>query len=122
VSVIGLVIRVAADWDVVLVENDPAELGRFMTDDWVYVGPTGPVTKAQIIEWISEGRLAHRSMKVVEQPQARRLGDTVLLTARKRSTGAWEGTCYAADEWISQVWVPSPAGWQCAFSQKTEAG
>ncbi|MEU4193575.1 nuclear transport factor 2 family protein [Kribbella sp. NPDC026611] len=111
---------VAAEWDRVLIGNDAEQVGRFMTDDWVYVGPTGVVTRAEILEWIADGRLAHHSMRVVGGERVAVAGDAVVLTARKASTGSWEGASYAADEWISQVYVPTPAGWRCAFSQKTD--
>ena len=115
------VLAVAGEWDRVLVGNDAEQVGRFMTDDWVYVGPTGVVTRSEILGWIASGRLAHHSMQVVGGERVARAGTTVVLTARKTSTGSWEGTAYSADEWITQVYVRTAAGWQCAFSQKTDA-
>ncbi|MFF0268974.1 nuclear transport factor 2 family protein [Kribbella sp. NPDC004536] len=112
---------VAAEWDRVVVGNDAEVVGAFMADDWVYVSSTGVVTKADITGWIADGRLAHHSMRVVGGERVARVGDAVVLTARKTSTGTWEGTPYSADEWISQVWVETPAGWKCAFAQKSDA-
>ncbi|HET6743299.1 MAG TPA: hypothetical protein VFH76_30370 [Kribbella sp.] len=60
-------------------------------------------------------------MRVVGGERLARIGDVVVLTALKASTGSWEGNPYSAEEWISQVWVETPAGWRCAFSQKTDA-
>ncbi|WP_410789559.1 nuclear transport factor 2 family protein [Kribbella sp. C-35] len=111
----------AAEWDRIVVGNDADEVGSFMADDWVYVDSTGPVTRADIIGWIASGRLAHHSMEVVGEQRVARAGDAVVLTARKTSTGSWEGAAYRADEWISQVWVQTPDGWRCAFSHKTDA-
>ncbi|GAA3097199.1 ketosteroid isomerase-like protein [Kribbella aluminosa] len=112
---------VAAEWDRIVVGNDAQQVGAFMTDDWVYVSSTGPVTKAEIVSWIADGRLAHHSMQVVGGESVARAGDAVVVTARKTSTGTWAGTPYSADEWISQVWVPTQAGWRCAFAQKSDA-
>jgi len=111
----------AAEWDRIVVGNDADEVGSFMTDDWVYVDSTGPVARADILGWIANGRLAHHSMQVDGEQRIAHAGDAVVLTARKTSTGSWEGTSYFADEWISQVWVQTPAGWRCAFSHKTDA-
>lgn len=111
---------VAAEWCRVLVENVPADVGRFMTDDWVYVDSAGFATKAEVIGWIRDGRLAHHSMELVGEAIARRVGDTVLVTGRKRSTGTWDGVPYAADEWITEVYVYTEGSWRCAFSQKTD--
>jgi ketosteroid isomerase-like protein len=113
---------VAAAWDEIVVGNDAELVGSFMTDDWVYVGPSGAVTKADITGWIASGQLAHHSMRVVGGERVARVGDAVVLTARKTSSGSWDGTPYTADEWISQVYVQTPGGWRCAFSQKTDAG
>ena len=111
----------AAEWDRIVVGNDADEVGSFIADDWVYVDSSGAVTRADILGWIANGRLAHHTMQLVSEQRVARAGDAVVLTARKTSTGSWEGTSYSADEWISQVWVLSPEGWRCAFSQKTDA-
>jgi ketosteroid isomerase-like protein len=112
---------VAAEWDRIVVDNDAEQVGSFMTDDWVYVNPAGAAARTDLLSWIADGRLAHHSMRVIGGERVARVGDAVVLTARKASTGTWEGTPYAADEWISQLWVETPAGWRCAFSQKTDA-
>jgi ketosteroid isomerase-like protein len=105
--------------DKVLVGNDAAQIAAFMTDDWVYVGPDGPVPKADIIGWIATGRLRHDSMATVGADRVARAGEAVVVTARKASSGTWDGTPYTADEWISEVYVRTDGGWRCAFSQKT---
>ncbi len=113
---------VSAAWDAALIKNDAALVASFMTDDWVYVGPTGPTPKADIIGWIASGRLVHHRMSVVGAEHLTRAGDTVLRTARKASSGAWDGTPYTADEWITEVYVRAHGTWRCAFSQKTAVG
>jgi ketosteroid isomerase-like protein len=110
---------VSATWDQALISNDAAWVGGFMTEDWVYVGPQGAIPKADLIGWIASGRLAHHSMAAVGDLRVVRAGDTVMLTARKASTGSWDGVPYTADEWISELYVPMDGGWRCAFSQKT---
>ena len=112
---------VSAAWDDALVGNDAARVAAFMTDDWVYVGPEGPTGKADLVEWIASGRLAHHSMTVVGEDRVVRAGDTVLVTARKASSGRWDGTPYTADEWISEVFVHVDGSWRCALSHKTPA-
>jgi ketosteroid isomerase-like protein len=110
---------VSMAWDEALVRNDASLVASFMTDDWVYVGPTGPTPKADIIGWIASGRLRHHRMTVVSADRIRRAGDTVLLTARKASSGAWDGVPYTADEWITEVYVRMNGSWRCTLSQKT---
>jgi len=94
-------------------------MASFMTDDWVYVGPNGPTPKDDLIAWIASGRLVHHTMRPVGADRAVRVGGVVVLTARKASTGEWEGQSYEADEWISEVFVPQADGrWLCALSHK----
>ena len=112
---------VAAAWDEALVGNDAPMVARFMTDDWVYVGADGITSKADIIGWITTGRLTHRSMDVVGADRVAAVGDSVLVTARKASSGTWDGVEYAADEWISEVYVRVDGRWRCALSHKTPA-
>jgi hypothetical protein len=50
-----------------------------------------------------------------------RVGDTVVVTARRSSSGTWDGTPYATEEWISEILVRAPDGrWLAAFTQKSE--
>ncbi|SNT48648.1 Ketosteroid isomerase homolog [Asanoa hainanensis] len=110
---------ISAAWDEALISNDAPLVASFMTDDWVYVGPNGATPKSDIIGWIASGRLTHHTMVVVGTDRAVRAGDAVLLTARKASSGAWDDVPYVADEWISEVYIPSHGRWRCALSQKT---
>lgn len=109
----------SAAWDAALIRNDAPLVAGFMTDDWVYVGPDGPIMKADIIGWIASGRLVHHRMTVVGAERITQAGDIVLITARKTSAGLWDGAPYTADEWITEVCVSSNGSWRCALSQKT---
>ena len=112
----------SAAWDAALVRNDAPLVASFMTDDWVYVGPNGVTSKSDIIGWIASGRLVHHTMVVIGGERVLRAANTVLLTARKKSSGEWDGIPYEADEWISEVFVQVGENWRCALSQKTAAG
>ena len=111
---------VSAAWDEALVGNDAAAVASFMTDDWVYVGPAGITPKTDIIGWIASGRLAHHTMTLVGHDRLARVGDTFVLTARKASSGTWDGSPYTTEEWISELYVREGGRWRCAFSQKSE--
>jgi hypothetical protein len=50
-----------------------------------------------------------------------RAGDAVVVTARKLSSGTWDGVPYEADEWISEVYARVGGRWRCVLSQKTAA-
>jgi ketosteroid isomerase-like protein len=105
--------------DAALVRNDAALVADYMTDDWVYLGPTGATPKADIIGWIASGRLAHHTMAAVADERMIVAPGAVLHTARMVSSGVWDGAAYTADEWITELYVQVDGNWRCAFSQKT---
>lgn len=118
-TVVDDVRAVSAVRDAALIGNDAGLIASFMTDDWAYVGPTGATPKADIIAWIASGRLVHHTMTVVGGERVLPAAGAVVVTARKLSSGIWDGAPYTADEWISEVYVQTDGAWRCAFSQKT---
>ncbi|THV26502.1 nuclear transport factor 2 family protein [Glycomyces paridis] len=112
---------VAEEFGIALLSNDVSRIAGYFTDDWVYVGPDGMVAKAELIEWIASGRLAHHTMEAAGPERTVATSDALLVTCRRVSTGAWEGDPYTADEWLTDLWVRSGNTWKCAFSQKTPA-
>ncbi|MFL6078068.1 MAG: nuclear transport factor 2 family protein [Mycobacteriales bacterium] len=113
---------VSAAYHEALVRNDAPAIAAFMTDDWVYVDPTGVVPKADVIGWIAAGRLEHHTMTVVGGARLVPVAaGTALLTARKVSSGSWDGVAYTADEWMTDVYVLIDGAWRCALSHKTPA-
>ena len=115
------ILAVSAARDEALVANDAEAIGGFMSDDWVYVGPTGATPKSDIVGWIATQRLAHHTMRAIEPPRVASYGDTVIVTAHKASSGIWDGIAYTADEWISEVYVRRSERWLCVLSQKCPA-
>jgi ketosteroid isomerase-like protein len=113
------VLAVGEAWDAALVANDAAAFTEFVTDDWVYIDSKGATTKAALVGWIRTGRLAHHTMRTVGEPRVAIHGDTAIVTARKASSGTWDGVAYTADEWITAVFVREGERWLCALSQKS---
>jgi hypothetical protein len=111
---------VAAAFDEVLIGNDATAVANFLTDGWAYVGPDGIVPKSDLIDWIASGKLAHHTMTTVGAERLAQVGDTFVFTARKASSGTWDGTPYTTEEWITDIYIHENGHWHCAFSQKTE--
>jgi ketosteroid isomerase-like protein len=109
----------AAESDAVLIGNNAELIAAYWTDDWVAVDSSGITPKADIIGWIASGRLQHHSMTTVGGERIARVGDTVVLTARKASSGTWDGASYTVEEWLSQVYVRSEGRWLQAFCHKS---
>jgi ketosteroid isomerase-like protein len=109
---------VIAAWDQALIANDAEAFARFVTDDWVFVSGDGITTKADIAGWIAAGRLAHHSMRAASERRIAVHGETVIVTQRSLSTGAWDGAPYSADEWTTDVFIRKGGEWRCALSHK----
>ena len=109
--------------DAALVANDAPVIAPFFADEWIAVGPDGPtLSKANLIEWVATGRLAHHSMRTIGEPRIVAYGETAITTARRASTGTWEGVAYVADEWMTEVYVRRDGVWQCVITQKCPVG
>ena len=115
------ILALSEAWDAALLENDPDAFGRFVTDDWVYVDGAGATTRAELVDAVASGQLVHHTMVAPEPPRIVVRGNTAIVTARKLSSGAWDGVPYSADEWITEVYVRDDDGWLCALSHKTPA-
>jgi len=120
-TVASEVLTTSAAWDAALVRNDAEAVASFMADDWAYIGPTGATPKADIISWIASGQLAHHTMETIGAARVSAHGDTAVVTSRKQSTGAWNSVPYAADEWITEVFILTNARWLCLLSHKCPA-
>lgn len=111
------IIAISAAWDAALTANDADGVASFMADDWVFVGPAGVTRKDELIGWIATRRLVHHTMELVGTARVARYGDAIVVTARKASTGSWDGVPYSVDEWISEVFVRQDR-WRCVLSHK----
>jgi uncharacterized protein (TIGR02246 family) len=104
-----------------LIANDADAVGALFAEDWVYVTQTGPISRAEIVGAIADGRVQHFSFDTIGAARLVVHGDMAIFTSREISTGAWEGTPYRTDEWITDIWVRQQDGnWLCVMSQKTD--
>ena len=115
------ILAVSAAWDAALIANHAGAVASFMADEWVFVSLSGITPKAELIRWIAIGRLVHHAMETVGPPRVATHGDMAILTARKASSGTFDGVSYTADEWISEVFVRRDERWTCVLSHKAAA-
>ncbi len=107
--------------DAIPLTNDADAVAGIFSDDWVSVAADGYTTKDMLIDWIRSGRLAHHSMRTVGERRIRVSGGTAIVTARRASTGTWEGSDYVADEWMTDVLERRDDRWVCILTHKTPA-
>ena len=102
-----------------MVSNDPDEIRRCITDDWVLVNPeSGPVNGDAILEIIGNGMLSHQTM-TKDIVRAERYGDVVVVTGRGRNKGTFQGLDIEADEWVTDIYIRDGDDWRCALTQLT---
>ncbi len=102
-----------------MVSNDPNEIRRCITDDWVLVNPeSGPVSGEIILGIIGNGMLAHTTM-TKEVVRVEQYGEVAVVTGRGQNTGTFQGEPIEADEWVTDVYVRANGDWLCALTQLT---
>lgn len=106
-------------WAEAIVANDAVRIGSFAEPDWAIVGPEGgPGERAPFLALVESGDLTHSEM-AFEILKARVYGDVAVIVAHGTNKGTWQGTPFAADEWVTDVFVRRPDGWRCAMSALT---
>jgi len=107
------------DWSAAIVRNDADAIGRFMSEDWVIVGPEGNVIdKARFLAVIRSGGLVHQSMES-EDDVVRVYGEAAIVTARTKTKASYKGQSFVTDERSSSVYIRKNSQWQCVYTQLT---
>jgi ketosteroid isomerase-like protein len=109
-------IAVAHAWDRAMVENDAAEIGRYMADDWTIVGPDGSVgDKANFLALVRSGTLTHDVMESTDL-DVRLYGETAVVIARGVSGGNYNGQPFREVERSSSVFLRQGGEWKCILT------
>lgn len=109
-------VAVASAWDRAMIGNDPDEIGFYMADDWIIVGPDGRIgDKTTFLQLVRTGALSHDVM-TTEDPQVRVYGGTAVVTARGVSAGQYQGTPFHDVERASSVFVKQDGQWRCVLT------
>jgi ketosteroid isomerase-like protein len=110
----------AAAWRRAIMANDADAIGRFVSGDWVLVGPSGVGTREEFVSLVASGALTHSEMRPVEGTERVRVhGDLAVLTARVTNTAHFGGREFRADEWTTDVYQRTQDGWICMHSHVT---
>jgi uncharacterized protein (TIGR02246 family) len=111
--------RLETQWNQAIVQNDPEAIGRFMTDDWVIIGPKGGIIdKARFLEVIGSGELTHQRMESDEW-RVRAYGNVAVITARSTSLATFKGQVLSARERSTSVYLKQDGRWQCVLTHLT---
>jgi len=108
----------SAAWEQAMVANSAEAIGHFMADDWVIVSETGVTKRADFLAVIASGDLTHEAF-AGDVISVRQYGDTAIVMARVKNTGAYKGQPFSADEWTTDVFVKGDGQWRCVHSHIT---
>jgi ketosteroid isomerase-like protein len=108
----------SAAWEQAMVANSAEAIGHFMADDWVIVSETGVTKRADFLAVIASGDLTHEAF-AGDVISVRQYGDTAIVMARVKNTGAYKGQPFSADEWTTDVFVKGDSQWRCVHSHIT---
>jgi ketosteroid isomerase-like protein len=102
-----------------IVKNDPEEIGRFVTEDWVIINSDGGIIdKERFLGVIKSGALTHEMMESSDI-RVRVYGDSAVVTALTRTKGKFSGQDFSTHERATDVFVKLDGQWRCVLSQLT---
>lgn len=108
-------------WDEAMMTNDPEEIQKFMSDDWVIVGTEGGITtKASFMQSVISGDLTHNRMDSDEM-RVKIYGDTAVITSRGTSAGKYQGHSFERYEWSTSICIKVNQKWICVLTMLTPA-
>jgi hypothetical protein len=86
-------------------------------DDGVFVDAQGPASKATVVKNVAGFTLSEYSMENIQfVPISANSG---LITYKIYEKGASHGKEFAAQAYVSSIWIERKSGWLCLFSQET---
>jgi ketosteroid isomerase-like protein len=98
---------------------DLKTFGDLTADDAVFVDAAGPAGKAQVLKNVEGFKLVDYTMKDVRFVAISSKSGLISYTINEK--GASHGHEFAADVYVSSVWVKRQSQWLCVFSQETAA-
>ncbi|OLD02308.1 hypothetical protein AUG19_07390 [archaeon 13_1_20CM_2_54_9] len=102
-----------------MIQNDADAIGRFLSDDWIIIGPDGGVIdKSRSLGVIKSGALRHEAMDS-EDIRVRTYVNTATVTAVTGSKSKYLGGEFTARERATDVFVKKNGQWQCVLTHLT---
>jgi ketosteroid isomerase-like protein len=111
--------KLEADWGVAVESNNPDRIGRFVTDDFLFVGAGGVLqTREQHLEDFRLGTLKVDSVKI-EQTTTHIYDRSAVVSTRVAVTGKYKGGDIDGSYQFTDTWVKQDRGWLAAARQQT---
>ena len=114
-------LRYGREWDEAIAANDVEQMGTYMDDSWVIVGPGGITSRENFLESIRSGDLQHNKMDF-EDVRAEIYGDTGIVTSKGISAGNYKGNAFSSNEWTTSVYIRKDGKWTCILTMLSSTG
>ena len=98
--------------------KDAAALGRLLADDWIFLSPLGPETKAQHLAGLKSGGDKLESITFIEM-KVRVFGNTAVVTGHEHEKSSNNGKDTSGDYLWTDVFVKRQGHWLAVNSQDT---
>jgi uncharacterized protein (TIGR02246 family) len=110
-------------WNRAWLEKDAATVERLMAEDYLYVGPNGPVLDRPAILGIIRSPSYRLTRSTRTEVVVRPLGnDAAIIRHRAQSAGTFEGVAFEEDHRCVMVCVRQGADWRIVMEQSSLNG
>ena len=115
--------RLNETWTRAWLEKDAATVERLMAEDYLYVGPNGPVLDRPAILGIIRSPSYRLTRSTPTEVVVRPLGnDAAIIRYRAQSAGTFEGVAIDEDHRCVMVCVRQGADWRIVMEQGSQNG
>jgi uncharacterized protein (TIGR02246 family) len=112
--------RLNESWNRAWLEKDAATVERLMAEDYLYVGPNGPVLDRPAILSIIRSLSYRLDRSTPTEVAMRPLGnDAAIIRFRAQSAGTFEGTAFEEDHRLVMICVRQGADWRIVMEQSS---
>jgi ketosteroid isomerase-like protein len=100
-----------------LKSGDPRTFSALIADDAIFVDPRGTAGKEEVVQNITDLKLAEYSMEGVKFLQLSPHSGVIAYKLKQK--GSSHGKEFSATVYVSAVWTQRSGKWLCVFSQET---
>jgi|SRR6266571_4244654 len=113
------ILEVEREFGDAMIRNDAADIGRFLSDDWIIIDPDGSVIdKSRFLAVGESGALKHDAMDS-EDIRVRTYADSATVTAITHSKTKYLGKEFTTHERATDVFIKRNGRWQCVLTHVT---
>ncbi len=100
------------------VSNDPEEISKLISEDWVLLEPQfGLTSREKILLSIKSGDLLHLQMRK-QVMRVKVTNDIAIVTSRGMNKGYFKTQLFDSEQWINNIYRKENERWICIMTQE----